>query len=46
MGYSKRQFVTAAFEVYVDWGFGGCEGVDDRFSSFDALTEWLLVEGP
>jgi phosphoglycolate phosphatase len=32
--------------VYVDWGFGGCHDTDHRFSSFDALTEWLLVEGP
>jgi phosphoglycolate phosphatase len=32
--------------VYVDWGFGGCEGADRRFSTFDALTEWLLVESP
>ena len=30
--------------VYVDWGFGECHGADHRFSSFAALTEWLLVE--
>ena len=31
--------------IYVDWGFGGGEGADRRFSSFGALAEWLLVEG-
>ena len=30
--------------VYVDWGFGECHAADRRFSSFDALTEWLLLE--
>ena len=30
--------------VYVDWGFGQCHGSEQRFSSFAALTEWLLVE--
>jgi phosphoglycolate phosphatase len=30
--------------VYVDYGFGECQGVDHRFSSFGALTEWLLFE--
>jgi phosphoglycolate phosphatase len=31
--------------VYVDWGFGECHGADRRFSSFAALTDWLLLEG-
>ena len=31
--------------VYVDWGFGECQGTDRRFSSFDALADWLLLEG-
>ena len=31
--------------VYVDWGFGECPSADRRFSSFAALTAWLLVEG-
>lgn len=31
--------------VFVDYGFGECAGVERRFSSFDALTDWLLVEG-
>ena len=30
--------------VYTDWGFGDCPSADRRFSSFAALTEWLLVE--
>ena len=30
--------------VYVEWGVGECHGADHRFSSFAALTEWLLVE--
>ena len=30
--------------VYVDWGFGECQGADRRFSSFDALADWLLFE--
>jgi phosphoglycolate phosphatase len=32
--------------VYVDWGFGECHGADRRFSSFAALADWLLLEGP
>ena len=31
--------------VHVDWGFGDCPGADHRFSSFAALTDWLLFEG-
>lgn len=27
--------------VHVDWGFGDADGAERRFSSFDALTEWL-----
>lgn len=30
--------------VFVDWGFGVCDGGDRRFSSFGALTDWLLLE--
>jgi phosphoglycolate phosphatase len=30
--------------AYVDWGVGECPSADRRFSSFAALTEWLLVE--
>ncbi len=30
--------------VHADWGFGDCPTADHRFSSFPALTEWLLVE--
>jgi len=29
--------------VHVDWGFGDCPGADRRFSSFGALTDWLLA---
>jgi phosphoglycolate phosphatase len=29
--------------VYVDWGAGECHGADHRFSSFAALTDWLLA---
>jgi phosphoglycolate phosphatase len=30
--------------IHVDYGFGDCHDVDRRFSSFAALTEWLLLE--
>ena len=30
--------------AFVDWGVGDCPSADRRFSSFAALTEWLLVE--
>lgn len=29
--------------VHVDYGFGDCPEVEHRFSSFAALTEWLLA---
>ena len=29
--------------AYVDWGVGGCENPDFRFSSFEALTDCLLA---
>jgi phosphoglycolate phosphatase len=32
--------------LYVDYGFGECEGADHRFSSFGHLTEWLLGQAP
>jgi len=32
--------------LYVDYGFGVCENVDRRFSSFGALTTWLLNYAP
>ena len=32
--------------VYVDWGFGECRGADRTFSSFAALTDWLLFQRP
>jgi phosphoglycolate phosphatase len=31
--------------VYVEYGFGVCAGVDRRFASFGALTDWLLLQG-
>ena len=31
--------------VYVYWGFGECQGADHAFSSFTALTNWLLANG-
>jgi phosphoglycolate phosphatase len=30
--------------VFVDWGFGRCEGAEGRVSSFDALVDRLLLE--
>ena len=30
--------------VHVDYGFGQCHGADRRFSSFGALTDWLLLQ--
>jgi len=32
--------------LYVDYGFGECEAVDHRFTSFGHLTEWLLDRLP
>ena len=32
--------------LYVDYGFGVCDNVDRRFSSFAALTTWLLNHAP
>jgi phosphoglycolate phosphatase len=32
--------------VYVDYGFGECREFERRFSSFEALTEWLLERAP
>jgi phosphoglycolate phosphatase len=31
--------------LYVDYGFGTCEDVDRRFSSFGALAHWLVEDG-
>ena len=30
--------------AYVDWGFGECHGANRRFSTFDALADWLLLQ--
>jgi len=32
--------------LHADYGFGECEAVDHRFSSFSHLTEWLLRQPP
>jgi phosphoglycolate phosphatase len=32
--------------LFVDYGFGRCEGAEGSFSTFGALTDWLLLQGP